>query len=71
MEKLRAYIEKWIDGGKVKGIAVSLHDVHECIDIYNAIANGEKPEFINGKAKEILDLCNIKTVACGVGWKVA
>lgn len=71
MKKFRGYIEKWISGKKVRGIEVSLEDIYACIDVYNAIARKEKPEFINGKVKEILDKCNIKTVEHGIGWKVA
>lgn len=70
MKKLRTYIEKWIDGKKVKGINVSLYDIQECIRVYNAIVTKENTEFINGKVKEILDKCNIQTVECGIGWKV-
>lgn len=70
MKKLRTYIEKWIDGKKVKGINVSLYDIQECIRVYNAIVTKNKTEFINGKVKEILDKCNIQTVECGIGWKV-
>lgn len=71
MKKFRGYIEKWISGEKVRGIEVSLEDIYSCIDVYNGIARKEKPEFINGKVKEILDKCNIKTVEHGIGWKVA
>ena len=70
MKKLRSCIEKWLNGEKVKGINLSLYDINECIDIYNSIARNEKPEFINGKVKEILDKCKIKTVEHGIGWKV-
>ena len=70
MKKLREYIIKWTDGQSVKGINVSLYDVEECIRIYNAIVRKEKPEFINGKVKEILDRCKIKTVEEGIGWRV-
>ena len=35
------------------------------------IIQKEKPSFINGKVKEILDKCNIKTVTEGIGWRVA
>ena len=70
MEKLRLYIEKWIDGKRVKGIDVSLYDIHECIRVYNAIVTKNNTEFINGKVKEILDKCNIQTVEHGIGWKV-
>lgn len=72
MDKFKSYIEKWLDGEKVRGIHVSLYDIHCCIDVYNGIARGEKPIFINGKVKEILDKCNIKTVDYdGIGWKIA
>ena len=70
MKKLREYIIKWIDGQKVRGINVSLYDIQECIRIYNALVREEKPEFINGKVKEILDKCKIKTVTEGIGWRV-
>lgn len=71
MKKLRSYLEKWTKGQKVKGITVSLYDIQECVRIYNAMVRREKPEFINGKVKEILDKCNIKTVVKGIGWKIA
>ena len=70
MKKLREYLIKWTDGQRVKGINVSLYDVEECIRVYNAIVRKEKPEFINGKVKEILDKCGIKTTTEGIGWRV-
>ena len=71
MKKLREYLVKWTDGQKVRGISVTPYDVEECIRVYNAIVRKEKPEFINGKVKEILDKCKIKTVEKGIGWMVA
>ena len=70
MNKFREYLEKWINGEKVRGINISLYDIQECVRIYNAITQNEKPEFINGKVKEILDKCKIKTVEYGIGWRV-
>ena len=70
MKKLKSYLEKWINGEKVRGINVSLYDIQECARIYNAMVRKENPEFINGKVKEILDKCNIKTVEEGIGWRV-
>lgn len=70
MKKLKSYLMKWMDGQKVRGINVSLYDIQECVRIYNAMVRKEKPEFINGKVKEILDKCNIKTVEEGIGWRV-
>ena len=69
MERLKGYIEKWLDGQKVRGIQVSLFDIRECVRIYNAMVRNEKPEFINGK--EILDKCKIETVVEGIGWRIA
>ena len=71
MKKLREYLIKWTDGQKVRGISVTPYDVEECIRVYNAIVRNEKPEFINGKVKEILDKCKIKTVVEGIGWRIA
>lgn len=71
MKKLKSYLEKWTDGQKVRGINVSLYDIQECVRIYNAMARKEKTEFINGKVKEILDKCGIKTVVEGIGWRIA
>ena len=70
MKKLKSYLEKWIAGEKVRGINVSLYDIQECVRIYNAMVRKEKPEFINGKVKEILDKCGIKTVTEGIGRRV-
>ena len=70
MKKLRTYIEKWINGQTVRGIYVSLNDIQECIYIYNSIIRKEKPAFINGNVKKILDKCGIKTETEGIGWRV-
>lgn len=71
MKKFREYLEKWVNGEKVRGINISLYDIQECVRIYNAMTQNEKPEFINGRVKEILDKCKIKTVEYGIGWRVA
>ena len=71
MKKLREYLIKWIDGKEVREISVTPYDVEECIRVYNAMARKEKPEFISGKVKEILDKCKIKTVEKGIGWVIA
>ena len=71
MKKFRTYLEKWTNGEKVRGINVSLYDIQECVRIYNAMVRKEKPEFINGKVKEILDKCKIETVEEGIGWRIA
>ena len=70
MKKLKSYLMKWMDGQNVRGINVSLYDIQECVRIYNAMVRKEKPEFINGKVKEILDKCGIKTVVEGIGWRI-
>ena len=70
MKKLKSYLEKWIDGEKVKGITVTPEDIYNLIDIYNGIIRKQKPEFISGNVKNVLDKCGIKTVECGIGWKI-
>lgn len=71
MKKLRKWIETWIEGKTVKGIKnVPPATILELIDIYNATVRKEKPTFINGTVKEILDKCGIKTVIDGIGWRI-
>ena len=71
MEKLHKYIKVLLDGGNIRDIKnVTLYDRYMIADIYNAIVKGYKPEFINGKCKEILDKCGIETIERGIGWKV-
>ena len=72
MKKFKQYIETWLDEKQVRGIKnVPPATVWECVDVYNAIIRQEKPSFINGTVKEILDKCGIKTVVEGIGWKIA
>lgn len=71
MKKLREYIERWVNGGHVRGITITSTVFYELVRIYNAIYNDEKPEFVMQDVKNILDKCNIKTIERGIGWKVA
>lgn len=72
MKKFKQYIETWLEGKKVRWIDnVPPATVYECMDIYNQLVHGQKPEFINGKVKEILDKCGIQTIQKGIGWRVA
>lgn len=72
MQKLRKYIETWLDGKHVRGIKnVPPATIWELVDIYNAIVRKEKPSFINGTVKQILDKCGIKTENEGIGWRIA
>lgn len=71
MDKFHGYIAKWINGEKVRGINVSIEDILEYIRIHNAIIHGEKPDFINGNVKSILNKCGIDTKVCGIGWQIA
>lgn len=68
MEKLKSYIETWINGKSIKGIGVSPYDIYTCIDAYNALVKNEKFEFISENVKVILDKCGISTKEKGIGW---
>ena len=71
MKKLRKWIEDWLDGKQIRGMGnISLATIWELVDICNGIARKEKPSFINGTVKEILDKCGIETVVEGIGWRV-
>ena len=64
-------IVEWLSQYPPQHINVTLYDINECIYIYNSILeNRNNIEFINGKVKEILDKCNIKTIEYGTGWKI-
>lgn len=71
MKKLRKWIDTWVEGGHVRGITITSAVFYELVRIYNAMCRNEKPEFIMQDVKNILDKCNIKTVECGIGWKIS
>ena len=71
MKKLRQWLELWFMGKEVRGIKnVTLETRYEIAEIYNAMIRKQKPEFINGKCKEILDKAGIETIESGVGYRV-
>lgn len=71
MKKLRQWIELWLVGKEVPGIKnVTLVTRLEIAEIYTEMIRKQKPEFIDGKCKEILDKAGIETIECGVGYKV-
>lgn len=70
VKKFKGYLDKWLEGETVKEIPVTLTTIRECEIIHNALIRGEKPAFINGTVKKILDECGIKTVEYGIGWRV-
>ena len=70
MKKFRELLQKLLNGEKVRGLDLSLYDIDVCVRIYNEMADGKKPSFINGKVKEVLDKCGIETTIEGIGWRV-
>ena len=68
MEKLKSYIETWINGKSVKGIRVSPYDIYTCIDAYKALSKNKNFEFISENVKTIFDKCGISTKEKGIGW---
>lgn len=72
LKKMCEYLEKWLEGEKVKGFQMSLLDIDDCVYVYNGILIGERPAFMNEKVKQVLDKCKIKVEDYdGVGWRVA
>lgn len=66
MKKLNKLIEIWSDGGKVKGIKLTLAMFDELYDI----ARGYADTTISSEVKAVLDKCGIKTKAEGIGWRI-
>ena len=69
MKKLRKYLETWSNGGKIRGLTVSLIDITELYNIYCCLVTGEKPTTIIQNVNDILNKCGIKTKPYGIGWK--
>lgn len=66
MKKLNEWINIWMDGGKVKGVKLTLEMFNELCDI----ARGYADTTISSDVKSVLDKCGIKTKAEGIGWRV-
>lgn len=66
MKKLNKLIEIWSDGGKVKGVKLTLAMFNELYDI----ANGYADTTISSNVKDVLDKCGIKTKTEGIGWRI-
>ena len=69
MEKLRKYIETWLEGKTVRGVHITPIGIYDCVDAYNAMVNGRKFEFINSDVKNALEKCGIEVRIRGVGWE--
>lgn len=66
MNKLNEWIDIWTDGGKVKGVKLTLAMFNELYDI----ANGYADTTISSNVKDVLDKCGIKTKVEGIGWRI-
>lgn len=66
MKKLNEWISIWIDGGKVKGVKLTLAMFDELYDI----ARGYADTTISSEVKSVLDKCGIKTKTDGIGWRI-
>lgn len=66
MEKLNEWINIWMDGGKVKGVKLTLAMFEELYDI----AKGYAYTTISSNVKDVLDKCEINTKADGIGWRI-
>lgn len=66
MKKLNEWINIWMDGGKVKGVKLTLSMFNELHDI----ARGYAFTTISSDVKAVLDKCGIDTKAEGIGWRI-
>lgn len=66
MKKLNEWISIWADGGKVKGVKLTIAMFDELYDI----ARGYADTTISSEVKAVLDKCGIKTKAEGIGWRI-
>lgn len=64
-------VGKLIYGQKVRGYSfLSIVDIRELYHVWQQMDCGNKPEFINGNVKKVLDKFKIETIEYGIGWKV-
>lgn len=68
MDKLKKIIERWIYYGKppVKGITPYQIDV--LITVYHDLLMYDRAEFIQEAVLRVMEKCEIKTKAHGIGW---
>ena len=67
-DKINNDVNKLLNGGKIKGIDLSVYDIRELVNVLENLK--KKPEFINGNVKKFYDKYGIKVCEYGVGWKV-
>lgn len=70
MKKLRKYLDAWEDGKSVRGLSVTLEDIRDLQDAYDAIRENKVFTFLSGNVKKVLDKCGIATVEHDVGWMI-
>lgn len=67
-DKINNDVNKLLNGGKIKGIDLSVYDIRELVNVLENLKN--KPEFINSNVKKLCDKYGIKVCESGIGWKV-
>lgn len=67
-DKINNDVNKLLNGGKIKGIDLSVYDIRELVNVLENLK--KKPEFINSNVKKFCDKYGIKVCEYGIGWKV-
>ena len=70
MEKLKKYLDAWLDGKSVRGVFVTLEDIRTLQDAYDAIRENKAFCFLSGNVKKVLEKCGIATIEHDVGWMI-
>lgn len=70
MKQLRKYLDAWEGGKAVRGLSVTLEDIRDLQDAYDAIRENKAFCFLSGNVKKVLDKCGIATVEHDVGWMI-
>lgn len=70
MKKLRKYLDMWEAGQTVRGLSVSLADIRDLQDAYNALIKNKAFYFLSAQVKKVLETCGIATIEHDVGWAI-
>lgn len=70
MKKLRQYLDLWEAGKSVRGLNVTMADIRDLQDAYNAILRKQLFTFLSANVKKVLDMCGIATIDYGIGWGI-
>lgn len=69
-DKLKEYLVLWEAGKTVRGLSVTLTDIRDLQDAYNAIIKNKEFYFLSANVKKVLNKCGFTVVEHDIGWRL-